>query len=276
MSRAGAGATTVRWQSQAVLLLVVPPCAIWTLTEALRLWTPHRAQVGWALGISTAFTLVVYLARAATPPGALTGGLLACCLYLFVPGVRTALWPLLLMLVLTLAASRIGRAHKLALGTAEGSRGRSAAQVAANLGAAALTVLLINSAGQVLAEMVMLAALAEAAADTLASELGEVFGGKPRLITTWQQVAPGTDGGVTLQGTLAGIAGAAVVDTVGAAILRLGLRAGAIVFAAAVAGLVVDSLLGALIERRGWLNNDAVNFLSTLAVQACCLAAAAR
>jgi uncharacterized membrane protein len=32
-----------------------------------------------------------------------------------------------------------------------------------------------------------------------------------------------------------------------------------------VSGLFVDSLLGATIERRGWLNNDAVNFLSTLA-----------
>ena len=34
---------------------------------------------------------------------------------------------------------------------------------------------------------------------------------------------------------------------------------------AAIAGLFVDSLLGALPERRGWLNNDAVNFLSSLA-----------
>ena len=33
----------------------------------------------------------------------------------------------------------------------------------------------------------------------------------------------------------------------------------------AVGGLFVDSLLGATAERRGWLNNDAVNFLSTVA-----------
>jgi uncharacterized membrane protein len=31
-----------------------------------------------------------------------------------------------------------------------------------------------------------------------------------------------------------------------------------------VFGLLFDSLLGAILERRGWLNNDAVNFLSTL------------
>jgi uncharacterized membrane protein len=36
----------------------------------------------------------------------------------------------------------------------------------------------------------------------------------------------------------------------------------------AIAGLFVDSLLGATAERRGWLNNDGVNFLSTLAASA--------
>jgi len=29
-------------------------------------------------------------------------------------------------------------------------------------------------------------------------------------------------------------------------------------------GLFFDSLLGATLERKGWLNNDAVNFLSTV------------
>jgi uncharacterized membrane protein len=33
--------------------------------------------------------------------------------------------------------------------------------------------------------------------------------------------------------------------------------------AGGVFGLFFDSLLGATLERRGWLNNDAVNFLST-------------
>jgi uncharacterized membrane protein len=33
--------------------------------------------------------------------------------------------------------------------------------------------------------------------------------------------------------------------------------------AGAVFGLFFDSLLGATLERRGWLNNDGVNFLST-------------
>jgi uncharacterized membrane protein len=37
-----------------------------------------------------------------------------------------------------------------------------------------------------------------------------------------------------------------------------------LVFAAACAGLFFDSVLGATLERRGWLGNDLVNFCSTL------------
>jgi uncharacterized membrane protein len=42
--------------------------------------------------------------------------------------------------------------------------------------------------------------------------------------------------------------------------------------AGAVFGLFFDSLLGATLERRGWLNNDAVNFLSTASAAAFALA----
>jgi uncharacterized membrane protein len=42
------------------------------------------------------------------------------------------------------------------------------------------------------------------------------------------------------------------------------LRTGAIIFSCGILGLFADSYLGAVFERRGWLNNDAVNFLSTL------------
>src|SRR6202034_1479125 len=116
--------------------------------------------------------------------------------------------------------------------------------------------------------VVVVAALAEATADTLASELGEVLGGPPLLITSLRRVAPGTDGAISLAGTVAGTSGAAGVGMV--AISTFGLRLGDALTAGlgAVAGLFVDSLLGATVERRGWLNNDAVNFLSTLAASA--------
>jgi uncharacterized protein (TIGR00297 family) len=83
------------------------------------------------------------------------------------------------------------------------------------------------------------------------------------MITTLRTVDPGTDGAVSLAGTLAGIVAAAIVAGIGAMALRGSLALFWISVAGGVFGLLFDSLLGATLERRGWLNNDAVNFLST-------------
>lgn len=114
----------------------------------------------------------------------------------------------------------------------------------------------------------MMAAMAEATADTLSSEIGQVLGGVPRLITTGGAVPAGTDGAVSLVGTLAGCMGAAMVVAVGAAVTPLSRSGALIAGGAGVVGLWIDSLLGAIPERRGWLNNDAVNALSTAAAAA--------
>jgi len=179
--------------------------------------------------------------------------------------------------VLTFSATRFGRRKKEQLGVAEDKHGRNAAQVAANLGVAGLAAaaaLSLPSLGPWCAVAVT-AALAEATADTLASELGEVLGGQPFMVTTFRRVPAGSDGAVSLAGTLAGTCAAVVVVLV--AVLALGLSQGTAVCAGlgAIAGLFVDSLLGATAERRGWLNNDAVNFLSTLAAAAIAMGALA-
>ena len=62
--------------------------------------------------------------------------------------------------------------------------------------------------------LAMAAALSEAAADTVSSELGQAFSEKARLITTWSLVPPGTDGAVSLAGTLAGVIAAGIVSSV--------------------------------------------------------------
>jgi len=189
---------------------------------------------------------------------------------------RTALIPVLAVSLLAFAATRAGRTKKERLGTAEGRRGRSASQVAANLGMAALVasepvkIWLLNSQwlpsaahpGTLLLAL-PLAALAEAAADTVSSEIGQVLGGRPRMITTLRAVDPGTDGAVSIAGTLAGLIAAAIVAGAGSWALRGDWVLFTLSCAGAVFGLLFDSLLGATLEKRGWLNNDAVNFLST-------------
>ncbi len=55
--------------------------------------------------------------------------------------------------------------------------------------------------------LMCLAAMVEATADTVSSEIGQAFGGRPVMLLTLQQVDPGADGAVTLLGSLAGITG---------------------------------------------------------------------
>jgi uncharacterized protein (TIGR00297 family) len=113
-----------------------------------------------------------------------------------------------------------------------------------------------------------LAALAEAAADTVSSEVGQVLSGHPRMITTFRKTEPGTDGAISMGGTAAGVIAAGAVATSGAWALDGGWRMLAVSWGAGVFGLFFDSLLGATAEQRGWINNDAVNFLSTASAAA--------
>jgi uncharacterized protein (TIGR00297 family) len=110
----------------------------------------------------------------------------------------------------------------------------------------------------------MAAALAEAAADTVSSEMGQALGGTPRLITTWKKVAPGTDGAVTLPGTMDGATAAIAVALVFALSRILSWRSFAVCAGAGVAGMIFDSFLGATLERSRLLGNNAVNLASTI------------
>ena len=197
---------------------------------------------------------------------------------------KTALVPMLALLLMTSLATRAGRKHKESLGTAESKRGRQASQVAANLGVAALlgnglvlNRLLIehgwvhNRIAPIPVLSLGLAALAEAAADTVSSEIGQVLSGHPRMITTFRKADPGTDGAISLGGTAVGIIAAGAVAAAGAWALDGGSTMLAVSWIAGVFGLFFDSLLGATMERRGWINNDAVNFLSTASAAAAAL-----
>jgi uncharacterized protein (TIGR00297 family) len=278
------------WQSKLVLVLIVPIVAIDVAFQAQFFARQLPPVAIWTFGLSVLLGLVVLLLKAATPAGAATGVLLTASLifstvtFPYQPW-STGLVPVLAVSLLAHFATRMGRAKKERLGIAEKKHGRAASQVAANIGFAALALTqnvqswLIDShrfSPGGLAPMpifaVGLAALAEAAADTVSSEIGQVLGGRPRMITTLRTAEPGTDGAISFAGTLAGIVAGLIVALAGTLALRGDLQLFWISSAGAVFGLLFDSLLGATLEHRGWLNNDAVNFLSTASAAAFALA----
>lgn len=259
-SRDQAQSKTLTWTVGLLLLMgaLAPPLA--ALRLSLPLWAMERPVL-----VSAGFAGLVLLLRAATPAAAAIGFLI-CFIFAQAPAAwapytfdvteHWLLQALMVLFVLTFAATRYGRTRKEARGLSESRRGRSASQIVANLGVAGLFAAAGWYEGCV-------AALAEAAADTVSSEIGQALGHTPRLVTTGRRVAAGTDGGVTFAGTVAGLLAAAMVVAVGSVHHPMWPEQ-VVTWIAASAGLYFDSLLGATLERRGWMGNDLVNFASTL------------
>lgn len=214
-----------------------------------------------ALFVTVAFGFGGFVLGGVTAGGAFAGTVAAFLIY-----VGTGLGgfaTLVSVFVITLAVTRVGYARKLQLGLAEDRRGRHAGQVLANLAAAAAfgTLAIWHDWFAVAA----VAALAEAAADTAQSEIGEISSQRAWLIAGFREVPPGTDGGVTLPGTLAGVAAVLLVVFTARALEVIAPGRWWIAAGSAFLGTVVDSVIGATVERRGWLSNEAVNFLGTAA-----------
>lgn len=141
---------------------------------------------------------------------------------------------------------------------------RDAGQVLANGGVAALTGALSYVFPQEarLCNLMMAASLSSAMADTLSSELGMIYGTRFYNIISLKKDARGLDGVISLEGTLIGVIGSAII----ALIYAVGLGAGngfRIIILAGTIGNLSDSVLGALLERKHLLTNNSVNFLNT-------------
>ncbi len=214
--------------------------------------------------VAAGFAVIARMMSAVSDGGALVG-LVIAFLLMVATGLGGFL-PLLSVFVLTLLATRWRRERKRNLGVAERGGGRNAWQVLANLGAAALCSAAVIAFPRE-ADMLMagaMAALAEAAADTVSSEAGQAAARQARMILDFRPAPIGTNGAVSLVGTLAGCLAACIVAWVSAFFGVVPWRWAPIVAAAGIAGMFFDSILGAIFENRGHLGNDSVNFVSTV------------
>ena len=219
-------------------------------------------QVIAALVVPALFTVLAYLLGMVSRGGAAGGFVVAALIYLSLGWQGFTV--LALFVVGGSVLTRLGYGRKERSGTAEGGGGRRGARNAiANGSIAVLCALLAALTPYPTAfAAAFVASLGAAFADTAESEIGQLFARTPRRITDLRKVPPGTDGAVSLPGTLAGLAAVGLTASLG---LWLGLieEQGQmlLVALAAFAGTIADSLIGALYPRLG---NELTNVSCTL------------
>jgi len=226
-------------------------------------WASSPERLAIAAAVTLGFAVLARALRGVNRSGAPAGGL--ACFLLFAGAGPTAFATLAALFSMTWVSTRLGYRRKLALGLAERREGRNAWQVLANLAVAALGSIVFSATGNRVWLVAALAALAEAATDTVASEIGQYREPAARMITTWERVPAGTDGGITIPGSLAGLVAGLVIALIGATGGMVPPSRFWIPAAAGFAGMLIDSLLGATIQRQRWISNQAVNLFATMA-----------
>jgi uncharacterized protein (TIGR00297 family) len=191
-----------------------------------------------------------------TVPAALTGALVGWIVY--AGGGFTGLAMMTAFFILGTAATSLHATHQPA---------RTTGQVLANAGVAGIAsgLSLLIKDHPTLFRIMMAGSFASAAADTLSSELGMVYGRRFFNIMTGRPDEKGLDGVVSIEGLLIGTAAAGIIAVVFSIGQGHNTRILLIITLSGTFGNWVDSALGAIFERKGQLSNNMVNFLNTLA-----------
>lgn len=234
---------------------------------------PKLAQV-LAVGLIGVYT---YRKEMLNATGAFTAFVMGALIVLF----TNLYWLVLLFALLGLgsAATRFRFNEKEAAKVSEKQKGRRSTRNVIGNGLAPAIIAVIapvavDTWGPAPAAIAYCSAIAVAAADTFASEFGSLSK-NVYLITTFRKVPAGVDGGVSLMGQVAALAGGLVIAGLGALLLgvltpgelRMPLTWWAFAIPAAMGflGCQIDSVLGATLEGEGLFTKEETNLLSIVA-----------
>lgn len=241
-------------------------------------------------GVGIAFVLLSVWRRVLTLPGALLAMAMLLVILAF-GGVAAAAYILVIFFLCALVHALNKKKKNRHSDGARGVR-----QVACNglIGALLLAVYGLWPCDALL--VAYYAAIAEFFADTMASDIGTLFPGDPVDICRWRRVERGRSGGVSLMGTLASLGGCLICFLV-SLLSEIGVAGAAVAASAAFLGMLIDSVLGSLVQGKyrctvcasytekpvhcdtptarigglSWVGNSTVNILSNIAAAAIAL-----
>ncbi len=221
-------------------------------------------QLAIGVGVNLVLAVLGYRARSVSKSGASTGFVVGTAIYVCLDWRGYLL--LLSFFVIGTACTKLGYQRKAEQGLAQEGGGRRGPRHAlANTSvAAACALFAVTTPHFGLFALAFAAAFATKTSDTASSEIGQLWGRRTFSITSFKPVPRGTEGAVSLEGTVAGIVASVGVAALGAAVGLYGPAGALAVVVAAFIGTTLESLAGATLEKRGLLDNEAVNFLNTL------------
>ncbi len=205
-----------------------------------------------------------YFSKKTDWTGSLSGGVIAFVIY-FGTGLPGLIYFLLFFLLGSLA-SKWKYSKKFEMGFAQENQGRrTAVHAFCNAGAAAFfAMLILFDIDEELLHLSVACVFSAALSDTFSSEIGNVVGSKYFNVLTLKPDRRGKDGVVSLEGSLAGIMGSFII-ALAFLIFNLHWMYFLLIFFSGLMANLLDSILGASLQKKGILNNHLVNLVSTFA-----------
>ena len=163
--------------------------------------------------------------------------------------------------------TKIGYKFKSQEGIAEkrdGKRGPENVWGSAATGLFFAVMVKLNFANLLFYKIGFAASFAAKLADTFGSEIGKRFGRNTYLITTLRKVDRGTEGGISLEGTLASALGAIFMSSIMFALSIINTKNQFVIVS--ISGLlatIFESIIGANFQEKYKLSNELVNAIQT-------------